>query len=135
MIVFGMILCYGCPGIMTRLYISQKRIDAWISDNRLQIDGDTMTLVELGRSFKIVPAVRILTVEVGARRPDNPEDDTVKVSDQAHAADPHDLIGKVKDEEELVKLGADHLASSLILNDTAYRVENGYVGEPLPPSA
>lgn len=103
---------------MTRLYISQKRIDAWTSDNRLQIEGDTMTLVELGRSFKIVPAVRVLAVEGGG--------------DSESAPDPHDLVGKVKDEEELATLGADHLASSLILNDTAYKVENGFVGQPVP---
>ena len=119
---------------MTRLYISQKRMDAWTSDNRLKIEGDTMTLVELGRTFKIVPAVRILAIEVGAQSSGNPAvDDTVKVGEAQAPADPHDLIGKVKNEEELVEMGADHMASSLILDDTAYKVENGYVGEPLPP--
>ena len=108
-----MSMCYGCTGIMTRLYISQKRIDAWTSDNRLEIDGDIMTLVELGRSFKILPAVRILAVESG----DN---------------DPGKMVGRVKDEQELASLGADHLASSLILGDIAYKVENGYIGQPLP---
>lgn len=115
-------MCYGCSGSMTRLYISQKRMDAWTSDNRLKIEGDTMTLVELGRSFTIVPAVRILAIEVGGADQDTGE----------APPDPHDLIGKVKDEEELVAMGADHMASSLILNDIAYKVENGYVGEPVP---
>lgn len=112
-------MCYGCTGIMTRLYISQKRIDAWISDNRLHIEGDIMTLVELGRSFTIVPAVRVLAVEGASAGKETPDD-------------PHDLIGKVKDETELAAMGADHLASSLILDDTAYKVENGFVGEPEP---
>ena len=106
-------MCYGCRWTMTRLYISQKRIDSWTSENRISIEGDTMTLVELKRSFSIRPAVRILAVEG---------------SDQ----DPHALVGKVKEHEELATIGADHLATSLIVDDTAYKVENGYVGDPLP---
>ena len=98
---------------MTRLYISQKRIDSWTAENRISIEGDTMVLVELKRSFLIRPAVRILSVEG---------------SDE----DPRDLIGKVKEHSELEAMGADHLATSLIVDDTAYKVENGYVGDPVP---
>lgn len=106
-------MCYAPSEIMTRLYISQKRIDAWSTNNRIVIEGEVMTLVELDRSFSILPAVRILSVE-GADE------------------DPHDLVGKVKDDEELASMGADHLSTSLIYQDTAYKVENGFVGDPLP---
>ena len=98
---------------MARLYISQKRIDSWTAENRLEIEGELMTLVELGRSFVIRPAVRILSVE---------GDDN----------DPHDLVGKVKDMAELGLMGADHLATSLIYVETAYKVEEGFVGDPVP---
>ena len=94
---------------MARLYISQDRLDMWSSENKVDIEGDVMTLVELGRSFTIRPAVRFLEV-VGS-------DD-----------DPHELVGKVKDQKELSEMGADHLASSVIYVDTAYDVENGFVG-------
>lgn len=100
---------------MARLYISQDRLDMWSSENKVDIEGDVMTLVELGRSFTIHPAVRFLEV-VG--------------SDE----DPHELVGKVKDQKELSEMGADHLASSVIYVDTAYDVENGFVGDPLPKS-
>jgi len=30
-------------------------------------------------------------------------------------------------------MGADHMANSVIYVDTAYEVQNGFVGEPLPP--
>jgi hypothetical protein len=44
--------------------------------------------------------------------------------------DPHDLLGKVKDEDELAKMGADHMASSVIYVDTAYEVVAGFIGAP-----
>lgn len=98
---------------MARLYISQGRLDTWSSENKVDIVSDVMTLVELDQSFTICPAVRFLEVAGGEE-------------------DPHELIGKVKDEKELAAMGADHLASSVIYGDTAYDVENGFVGDPLP---
>jgi hypothetical protein len=98
---------------MARLYISQRRVDSWTSENKLEITGDRMTLVELNLSFRIQPAVRFLKVE-------------------GDENDPHDLLGKVKDQDELARMGADHMASSVIYVDTAYKVENGFVGDPMP---
>ncbi|MEM9493172.1 MAG: hypothetical protein AAGC55_28745 [Myxococcota bacterium] len=98
---------------MARLYISQDRMDVWSSENKVEIAGDIMTLVELDRSFAIRPAVRFLRVA-------------------GSYEDPHDLLGKVKDQQELSEMGADHLASSVIYVETAYDVENGFVGDPLP---
>ena len=98
---------------MARLYISQDRLDMWSSENKVNIENDVMTLVELDRSFSIQPAVRFLEVAGGDE-------------------DPHGLVGKVKDHRELSAMGADHLASSVIFVDTAYEVENGFVGDPLP---
>lgn len=101
---------------MARLYISQNRIDAWSAENRIDIKGDRMTLVEHGRAFIVQPAVRFLKVSG-----DEP--------------DPHDLLGKVKAADELEAMGADLMATSVIFGDTAYDVENGFVGEPLPKGA
>ena len=63
---------------MSRLYISQKRIDSWTTENRIAITGDTMILVEFKRTFRIRPAVRILKVE-------------------GSEEDPRGLVGKVKE--------------------------------------
>ncbi len=98
---------------MARLYISQKRINTWTTENRVEIKGEIMTLIELKRSFVVRPAVRFLKVTG---------------SDE----DPHDLVGKVKDQVELAHMNADHMATSVIYVDTAYEVENGFVGDPLP---
>ena len=97
----------------TRLFISQKRIDAWIEDNRIQIEGETMTLVEDGRAFAMMPAVRFMAVAGGGD-------------------DPHDLLGRVKTEAALDEMGADHYMDSVILGDTAYDVQTGFVGLPRP---
>ncbi len=98
---------------MARLFISQERLDAWSAENKVQIDGERMTLVDLGRTFTIMPAVRFLSVAGGD-------------------PDPHDMLGKVKDEEELAALGADLMMTSVIFVDTAYDVQTGFVGAPLP---
>jgi hypothetical protein len=97
---------------MARLFISQERLDAWTSEQRVAVDGDRMTLADDGRSFVIRPAVRFL-----------------KVSGSAN--DPHDLIGKVKDEMALASMGADHYMNSVIMGDTAYDVQLGFLGDPL----
>ena len=70
-----------------------------------------MVLNELARSFQIRPAVYFARVAGGE-------------------IDPHDLIGRVKDEEELAIMGADHMANSVIYVDTAYEVVSGFLGTP-----
>jgi hypothetical protein len=100
---------------MAQLFISQERLDTWTAENRVRLDGDTMTLTE-GRVFRLRPAVRFLRV-AGA------------------APDPNSLLGKVVDESRLVALGADHYMNSVIVGDTAYDVQNGFLGAPLPRSA
>ncbi len=98
---------------MARLYISQDRLDVWAGENRVGIDGETMTLLEHGRTFRIAAAIRFLKV--------SGDDD-----------DPHELVGKVKEVKELETIGADLMANSAIVGDTAYDVENGFLGTPLP---
>jgi hypothetical protein len=96
---------------MARLFLSQARLDTWMAENRVTVAGDVMTLRDDGRSFRIRPAVRFLRVAGGT------------------GPDPHDLVGKVKDEESLVALGADHYMDSVILGEVAYDVQSGFLGE------
>lgn len=98
---------------MARLFISQERLDTWNSEDKVTIEGDLMTLAEHNRSFRIRPAVHFIGITG---------------SDE----DPHDLLGTVKDEEDLAAMGADHMANSVIYVDTAYEVMNGFLGDPLP---
>jgi len=98
---------------VARLFISQNRLDAWSTENRVSIDGDRMTLVDDGRSFRIVPAVHFVRVAGGD-------------------PDPSDLVGKVSYERDLDGMGAELYMNSVIYRDTAYDVECGFMGEPLP---
>jgi hypothetical protein len=97
---------------MARLFISQDRMDSWTVEDRIKVDGDVMTLQGDGRAFKIVPAVRFMKVAGGD-------------------ADAHSLVGKVKTVEALVATGAEHYHDSVILGETAYDVQNGFLGAPL----
>jgi hypothetical protein len=90
-----------------------ERLEEWSSEGRASFEGDRMVLLELGQVFSMKPAVYFTAVTTG--------------SDQ----DPADLVGLVRSEEELLQMGADHMASSVICGDTAYEVVNGFLGEPL----
>lgn len=98
---------------MARLFISNERLEAWTAGGRATLEGDTMTLVELGRVFLVRPAVRFTGIT-------------------GSSLDAYDLVGLVKDADELAQMGADHMANSVIYGDTAYEVENGFIGQPLP---
>jgi hypothetical protein len=100
---------------MARLFISQDRLDSWSMEDRIKVDGDTMTLAGDGRSFKIKPACRFLKIAGG----------------DAGAADPNKLLGKVKSMSALIHQGAEVLGESVILGDVAYDVQSGFIGEPI----
>jgi hypothetical protein len=97
---------------MARLFISQARLDAWVSEDRIKVEGDVMTLAGDSRFFKLKPAVRFMKVTGG--------DD-----------DPSALVGKVKTIADLTKLGGEQYMESVILGDTAYDVQTGFIGEPV----
>jgi hypothetical protein len=99
---------------MSRLFISVERLDAWTSEGRASLEGDRMTLTELGRAFAMKPAVHFVRA-TGTEK------------------DPNDLIGRVKSKEALDEMGADKFESSVIYKDIAYDVIEGFIGEPLPP--
>jgi len=99
---------------MSRLFISVDRLDAWTAEGRAALDGDKMILTELGRAFTMTPAVCF-----------------VQATGQDH--DPNDLVGLVKSKPQLDAMGAEQVSNSVIYNDTAYDVIDGFIGEPLPP--
>jgi hypothetical protein len=99
---------------VARLFISAERLEAWTAEGRAELEADHMTLLEMGRRFEIRSAVRFVGVT-------------------GEELDPYELVGLVKEEDELVQMGADHMGSSVIYSDTAYEVQNGFVGKPLPP--
>jgi hypothetical protein len=98
---------------MAQLFISQERLDAWSAEQRISVAGDIMTLSDDGRSFRIRPAVRFLRVA-------------------GSVDDPNQLLDTVRDEVSLDEMGADHYMYSVILGETAYDVQPGFLGQALP---
>ena len=105
---------------MPKLFISQEWVDVSNMDEKISLEGDTMVIKADGKAYQITPAVRFLLVEGGE-------------------GDPHQLIGKVKTNPQLDALNAEAMAESVILGDTAYRVQPGfsaiYSGTDSPVSA
>lgn len=96
----------------TRAFFPQTALDEWVSENRVDIKGEELTLKEEGRRFRIIEAVRVIREVTGAD-------------------DPHELLGRVKTRAFLAELGAELLEGSMILGDNAYDVVQGFIGAPL----
>lgn len=98
-----------------RLFISQETIDRWMSDELIEIEGETMTVKADGAKFDLQTAVHFKEEVVSGQ-------------------DPHDLIGKVKDLEQLAEMGGEHFGDSVVMGDNAYGVAEGFLGLPIPGS-
>jgi hypothetical protein len=96
---------------MARLFISADQMDRWSGEGKVSLQDDFMTLPALGRSFKLRTAVRFLSVIEGA--------------------DAHGLIGRVKTDEQLGEMGAEHYGASVIMGDVGYECEEGFIGLPV----
>ena len=99
---------------MSRLFISVERLDNWTEEGRATLENDRMILTELGRSFTMKPAVAFQSV-------------------QGSDSDPNDLLGRVKSKSALEEMGAECFGNSVIYNETAYEVIDGFIGEPITP--
>lgn len=97
---------------VNRVFLPQETLDAWLTEERVEVEGDVMTLKPEGQKFRLKTAVRFL-------------------EELAGGGDSEGLIGKVKDLEQLGELGGEHCSDSVILGDNAYQVVEGFAGEPI----
>ena len=95
-----------------RLFLSQSILDRWLSDGTADVTGDTLTIQPDDRKFDLKTAV-LFEKEV------------------TESGDPHGLIGKVKDLEQIAELGGDYSVGTVIVGDEAYEVTDGFAGAPL----
>lgn len=95
-----------------RLFVSQSKLDQWLSDSLVEVDGETMTTQPDGNRFELKTAV-LFTEELTGE------------------GDPHELVGRVKDLEQITALGGEYASGSVILGDNAYTVVEGFVGHPI----
>jgi hypothetical protein len=97
---------------VNRVFLPQETLDIWLSDERVEVDGDVMTLRPEGQRFRLKTALRFMEEVAGG-------------------GDEPALVGKVKDLDQLGDIGGEHYADSVVLGDNAYQVIEGFVGEPL----
>lgn len=90
-----------------RVYVPQSLLEQWSEMGKVQLDGNVLSIPAESKSFQLVDALRFLSVEVG--------DDTAG------------LVKKVKTLAQVTELGAEHAGTSVILGDTAYVVEEGFM--------
>jgi hypothetical protein len=96
---------------MPRLFIAYPRLDQWVEEQKVALDGDQLTTSD-GKRYHLSAAVCFLSL-VGSD------------------ADPHQLLGKVKTESQLEALRAEHIQNSVLVGEVGYQVMEGFVGEPV----
>jgi hypothetical protein len=95
-----------------KLFISQSAIDAWVSSERVDLQGDVLTLRESGGALRLQAASFFRKVA-------------------GDGDDRRGLVGKVKDEETMATLGAESYMTSVLFDDGAYDVEPGFIATPV----
>jgi len=95
-----------------RVFFPQTALDQWISEGKVDLTGDELTIKPDDRRYRIVEAARVLGECTGL-------------------PDANELVGKVKTRLFLSELGAELLESSMVLGDNAYDVVPGFVGAPI----
>lgn len=93
-----------------RMFVSQDTLDLWLTEERVEVVGEVMTLTPEGQSFQLITAVHF-------------------TSEVAEGGDEKELVGRVKDLEAVEALGGEHFTGSVILDDNAYEVVDGFIGE------
>ena len=98
---------------MGTLFFSQDIIDAWCDEGKVLVDQNVLIINRKPPArFQLIPAYRIITVSGGG-------EDVMK------------WVNKVKTKEELEKAGADVYMNSIIIGESAYDAEYGYLAQPI----
>ncbi len=94
----------------SRLFWSQETLDQLIVDDKVSMEGDSLTIIDDRCSYKVKQAV-FFKADVG------------------DGEDVFRLVGRVKELSTLEAMGAEHYMDSVIMEDSAYQVTCGFVGE------
>lgn len=96
---------------MSKLFFSQRILDALINEDRIALDGNTITILSNDSStFELDPAFRFIRTADGDR-------------------DSQGLVGMIQLEKDLRAMHAEIYLDSIIVKETAYVVEPGFIGE------
>jgi hypothetical protein len=91
------------------LFVPQSVLDRWSEQGKVQVDGHVLTILGEGKAFALTSAVRFMKMEAGD--------------------DVSGLLQKVKTTDALKQMGAEHYMESVILGDSAYQVQQGFLAD------
>ncbi len=91
------------------LFVPQSVLDKWSEQGRIQVDGNVLTILGENKNFALTSAVRFIKMEAG--------DDNAR------------LLQKVKTTDALKQMGAEHYMESVILGESAYQVQQGFLAD------
>src|SRR5438105_6198823 len=91
------------------LFVPQSVLDKWSEQGRIAVDGNVLTILGENKDFSLTSAVRFMKMEAG--------DDT------------SGLLQKVKTTDALKQMGAEHYMESVILGESAYQVQQGFLAD------
>ena len=94
-----------------RVFFPQAALDQWIVDGSVELQGGELTVMSAGRQYRLAEAVHVLR-------------------DVSGTGDAHELVGLVKARAYLEQLGAELVETSMLIGDSAYDVEPGWLGIP-----
>ena len=89
------------------LFLSQAQLDTWLNSGLVELAQETLTVTADNATFPVVSAVHVKAVVDGS---DGPK-----------------LVGKVKAVEALRMGGAEISMGAVVMGDTAYEVEDGFM--------
>jgi len=98
-----------------KVFIPQDVVDSWVTADKVELSGEVMTFRGSGLALRMVPGYYFDHVAGG--------------SDEAHK-----LLGRAKVKAAINAMGAEVYMNSVILGETAYEVEAGFVAKPLDPA-
>jgi hypothetical protein len=89
------------------MFIAQPTLEIWMDSGNVEMRGDEVVLKKLKRTYVIESAVRFVAVVSGGAAPK--------------------LIGKVLTERRIGELGGEIMGDSVIIGDSAFQVQPGFV--------
>lgn len=92
-----------------KLFLPQNLLEEWALEDKADLKEGRLVVTGDKTTYPLTPAVHFLQCVAGS--------------------DERKLVQKVKTDEQLAALGAEHLSDSVILGETAYEVAPGYVAE------
>ena|GEM_PF-395546 len=96
-----------------RVFFSHEALDAWIVTGAVELQDRDLVIRDEGRRYRLSEGVRVLAEVTGE-------------------ADSFDIVGRCKTMGFLSELGADLLERSMIIDNHAYDVVQGFLGVPIP---